>query len=325
MCTYQGEPHLGEQLESLARQTRSPDQIVVCDDGSNDRSLEELDAFRKWAPFQVEVIANPVRLGYTKNFELAISRCRGDFVLLCDQDDVWHPAKIERITEVLKSAPNLGGVFSDAELVDRNSRLLSGRLWGAVGFTPRSRRRFLKGRSEPVRLLCRANVVSGATLGFASRFRDLIFPIPEGWVHDAWIALMLAATADLRMIALPLVRYRIHGGQQIGVRSTRGTRRWMLPRTKNTRQIGPGSDPYLDRAHRMEEAYARLVDRSGTYSPHSDALAIIRSCTDHLRIRSRISSERGGLVLATRELLRGRYHRYSRGWGSAAKDVFTAS
>jgi glycosyltransferase involved in cell wall biosynthesis len=325
MCTYEGERHLEEQLESLAQQTHPPDQIVIRDDGSSDRSLELLAGFRTRASCPVDITVNPVRLGYTKNFERAISQCRGDFVLLCDQDDIWHPAKIERIVKVLGSAPNMVGVFSDAELVDGNSRLLPGRLWGAVGFTPRSRRRFLKGHSERVRLLCRANVVSGATLGFASRFRDLLLPIPEGWVHDEWIALMLAATADLRMIPLPLVRYRIHGGQQIGVRSTRGARRWMLPRTENARRTGPGSDAYLDRARLLGGAYARLVDRSDMYSPDSDALGVIRSCTDHLRVRSQILSAHGGLGLASRELLRGRYHRYSKGWASAAKDVFAVS
>src|SRR5207245_11425843 len=65
-------------------------------------------------------------------------------------------------------------------------------------------------------VLLKRNVVTGATMAFRTRFRDLLLPVPKIWVHDAWIALLVSAVADLALIGEPLMRYRRHPGQKIG-------------------------------------------------------------------------------------------------------------
>ena len=52
MATYNGAKYLQEQLDSFLHQTRLPDELVVCDDGSTDATLEILKAFRQQAPFR---------------------------------------------------------------------------------------------------------------------------------------------------------------------------------------------------------------------------------------------------------------------------------
>ena len=86
MCTYNGELYLQEQLNSLLIQTILPDELIVCDDGSIDRTIEIVESFKDSAPFLVSLYKNntQIALGSTKNFERAISLCDGEVIVLCD-------------------------------------------------------------------------------------------------------------------------------------------------------------------------------------------------------------------------------------------------
>ena len=78
LCTYNGASFLEAQLESYQTQTRLPDELIACDDGSTDATGDILAAFARRARFPMRVHANPARLGATKNFEQAIGLCSGD-------------------------------------------------------------------------------------------------------------------------------------------------------------------------------------------------------------------------------------------------------
>src|ERR1022692_2995726 len=97
MCTFDGGRFLSAQLESIAAQTRPPDELVVCDDGSSDASGNIIKDFARRAAFPTRLVVNDKHLGSTKNFEQAISLCQGTIVALADQDDVWYPHKLQRI------------------------------------------------------------------------------------------------------------------------------------------------------------------------------------------------------------------------------------
>ncbi|HEV2835287.1 MAG TPA: glycosyltransferase, partial [Pyrinomonadaceae bacterium] len=92
--TYNGAVYLKEQLESIAAQTRTPDELVISDDQSTDDTLRLIEEFAATAGFPVPLSVNESNLGTAKNFEKAISLCRGDVILLSDQDDVWHSDKL---------------------------------------------------------------------------------------------------------------------------------------------------------------------------------------------------------------------------------------
>ncbi|MEY4711793.1 MAG: hypothetical protein RIS88_1243 [Pseudomonadota bacterium] len=113
LCTYNGERFLDLQLQSLLAQTVQPEELVVCDDASSDRSLEIVEAFARQAPFPVRVWRNSQNLGYVRNFEQAIGHCSQDLVFLCDQDDLWDPRKIEIIKSVFESEPEVGLCLHD--------------------------------------------------------------------------------------------------------------------------------------------------------------------------------------------------------------------
>jgi len=318
MCTFDGAPFLEEQLVSIGEQSRPPDELVICDDGSSDGSFEAIERFSRAAPFPVRLVVNGRRLGPTKNFEKAISLCQGTLIALADQDDVWHPDKLATQEELLRSA-GLDAVFSDAEVVGPDLQPLGYRLWDAVGFDRRDRTLVRLGR--PLDVLLRKDVVMGATLLFRARHRAVVLPIPEGWVHDAWIALVIAAAGRVGFVERPLVMYRQHGANQIGARA---------PRT--------GLLSGLSAAYRASgETFARQVDRYlaacesfralvGGGRVDRTVLEEIETKADHVRSRARLPRRRIARVpLVAKELFRGRYHRYSGGWRSVGKDLLRAT
>lgn len=216
MCTYNGAKYLFEQLQSIGAQTRSPDEVVVCDDGSTDLTAQIIGDFARSVPFPVRIFRNPQNLGSTKNFEKAIGLCTGDLIALSDQDDIWMPDRLDRQAEMFEQDTALGGVFTDAEIVDDKSRSVGKRLWTSIFFTPAEQRIFAK--DQGFSILLRKYVVTGATLMVRASLREQYLPISEVWGHEAWMALILAIHSHLRIIDEPLIRYRIHAGQQVGLK-----------------------------------------------------------------------------------------------------------
>jgi glycosyltransferase involved in cell wall biosynthesis len=101
MATYNGERFLEEQLRTLSEQVKLPDEVVVCDDASTDRTLEILAQFAKRAPFPVRLVINDQRLGWQENFLKAASLCTSDYIAFCDHDDVWLPDKLSVVYRYL--------------------------------------------------------------------------------------------------------------------------------------------------------------------------------------------------------------------------------
>jgi Glycosyl transferase family 2 len=213
LCTYNGEPFLRQQLESIQQQTRLPDELVVCDDRSTDQTLAIVREFAATVSFPVVIVQNAQTLGSTKNFEQAILLCAGDLIALSDQDDIWYPNRIERSEQEFLAYPQVGLVFSDADVIDEQGRQQSETLWQRLGFTGERKQALLAGRLV---VLAKHRFVTGATVMFRAALRDRFLPIAAGWIHDEWITMITAALADLRPIDQPLIRYRIHGSQQVG-------------------------------------------------------------------------------------------------------------
>ena len=215
MCTYNGERYVREQLQSIAAQTLHPAEMVICDDGSTDRTLALIAEFVPTVDFDVKIVRNKVNLGSTKNFEQAIGLCCGELIALCDQDDVWHPAKLERLSNRLQRDPSLAGVFCNAELIDERSIPTGQSLWQVFGFGAPQQSSFERGHAA--KLLCIREVVTGATMMFRAVLRPRLLPIPNGWIHDGWLSWMLVLHSRLGFVPECLMGYRVHSTQQAGV------------------------------------------------------------------------------------------------------------
>ena len=100
MATYNGEPYLREQLDSIVGQTYPIHELIVQDDGSTDRTIEIARSYEQQYPF-VHVYVNEQNRGFQENFRTAVMLATGDFVALSDQDDVWFPEKIAKQVEAI--------------------------------------------------------------------------------------------------------------------------------------------------------------------------------------------------------------------------------
>lgn len=310
MCTYNGGAFIGEQLSSIAAQSRLPDELVICDDGSADATLDVVRRFAETVPFAVHVFENTRTLGVVDNFAQAVRRCTGDWIALSDQDDVWVPTKLEWLTRQIAANREVGLVFSDADLVAADRRPLGHTFWETLRVSRRRRRALRGGRVLPV-LLWR-NVAAGATLAVRADYRDAVLPIPPGWMHDAWMALYIAAAGTVVASADRTILYRQHGGNQIGAGSTR-------PAQRLGASLRWPADDYLRQWELLAVLRDRLVARGES---HAAALALIESRMAHLERRGTLPPARLARVpTVIGELARGRYHAFAHGLASAAVDV----
>ena len=226
LCTFNGERFLPQQLASIANQTRLPDELIVCDDRSTDHTVDCVRSFAASAPFPVRIFENEQNLGVARNFERALQLCEGNLIALSDQDDIWYPVRLQRSEQEFIDHPEAGLVFSDADVINDENELTGTTMWQQIGFAGRGEHDLLAGHYL---LLAKQRFVTGATVMLRASLREHCLPIGQGWIHDEWIALIAAAFFDLRPIAQPLIRYRIHSSQQVGLTNklaqrTQGTR-----------------------------------------------------------------------------------------------------
>jgi glycosyltransferase involved in cell wall biosynthesis len=319
MCTYNGADFLPAQLASIAEQTRRPDELIICDDASTDNTRALLESFARTSSIPVSLYFSDENTGSVKKFDRAIGLCNGDVIALSDQDDVWNSDKLQRIERSFTDNPAAGLVFSDADLVDDNLKPLGRRMWNAVGFDAHKQKLLRDGRSLDV--LVNGWTVTGATMAFRSDYVKLALPIPTNiaMIHDGWIALTVAAVADIAFIEEPLIKYRQHERQQIGApqRSTAQPERGLQGFESALRRRNSATDLH-EILSVLEE---RLLAQQHSFDVRR-ALAFVANYSSHLDVRANLPRKRLSRVpRILRELLTMRYHEYANGFKSAAKDL----
>jgi glycosyltransferase involved in cell wall biosynthesis len=218
MCTCNGEKYLNEQLHSILNQSYKPDELIICDDCSTDNTIRIIKSYSAEYPGSISVHLNEKNLGAIKNFEKAISLTTGDFIFLSDQDDIWYPDKIKKIIPLLNKS-NILLIFSNGDLIDEKGTEIGSTLWEKWNFTEDIRENWRNNKLAFHDLLRIHNKVTGATVAFKKKLKKYIIPVnvPHNYWHDQWFALHAAALNGLSFTEEPLIKYRIHTNQQIGL------------------------------------------------------------------------------------------------------------
>jgi len=196
MATYNGEAYLQEQLDSFLNQTRLPDEVVISDDHSQDRTLEILLAFKLKAPFEVKIIENDKNKGYKKNFEKVLSQVNGDLIFMSDQDDVWFENKIEKVLKYAADYPKKQVFINDTKITD-----------STLNPSGRTKMDQIRAVNSDMRTM-----IMGACSAVRLPFIKICLPIPNYMKgHDDWIHQLAKFCGTRMVIHEPLQYYRIHG------------------------------------------------------------------------------------------------------------------
>lgn len=309
LATRNGAVYLPALLNSLLNQQLQPHELVVSDDASNDDTLSIVESFALRAPFPVHILRNSKALGVEGNFTQAIAACCGSVIALADQDDVWRMDKLALLSQAL-SSPGVLAAFSDAEVVDAQGKSLGYTMWQRVRFSKREQAYLARG--EGFAVLLKHSVVTGATLAFKASLRDKGLPIPGGWAHDAWLALISASLGKIIAVPEALIAYRQHEANVVGGR-------WKSWYAEAKDALA------LDRSawYRLELSHWRsLHDRLDTLPITEVVHGLLQDKLLHLETRACFPVARWRRLPAVLgEVVRGRYARFARNWGSAAIDL----
>ncbi|MEN3794236.1 glycosyltransferase family 2 protein [Fulvimarina sp. MAC3] len=224
MAFYEGGAYVESQLRSILDQTLLPDEIVICDDGSREDMGPRLKAIAADCPVPIRLYRNPGNLGVISNFEKAIGLCRGDYVALCDQDDVWNRDKLELSLAAMEAEeaaypdrPVL--VHTDLTVVDTDLKPLEASFLSSFSLHKSSHGAGARASRLFALRLALQNNVNGCTCLMNRRLLQLALPFPSSvLMHDHWLALLAALHGRLLTLPQATVLYRQHGGNQIGAR-----------------------------------------------------------------------------------------------------------
>jgi ABC-type polysaccharide/polyol phosphate transport system ATPase subunit/glycosyltransferase involved in cell wall biosynthesis len=231
MATHRPPPELfRKQIESIRKQTHESWVCVISDDASGEQSLAQMR----------EVLGNDPRFrlhpseeqqGVCRNFERALDLvpAETECVALCDQDDEWHPDKLETLREALGSGAQLA--YSDMRIVTANGKEISNTYW-----TER------RNNHTNFASLLIANTVTGGASMFRRDVLDYALPFPQELPeqrHDHWLAIVSMARGDLAYVDRPLYDYVQHDDAALGhKRANQGASSTLAQRMETLKQGG---------------------------------------------------------------------------------------
>ncbi len=220
IAVYNGEAYLREQLESIAAQTALPDHIWIRDDGSADSTSGVVKGFIRRHPELSVRFEQGQNLGFRDNFARLLEMAEDDWIFLCDQDDRWHPDKIEKMMKTVSSHPKIGVLASSFEFMHSDSQIYhvprkAG--WSNQNLIPRE---IETGALAEISLeeLVFHNYFQGCSMLISREIRDACIQAKNPALpHDWMLSLLGAAKNSLYFLNTPLFDYRIHENNAIGL------------------------------------------------------------------------------------------------------------
>ncbi len=251
MATYNGEKYLREQLDSVLNQTITDFELVICDDKSTDSTIDILSEYAAQDK-RIRYYVNPVNIGFKRNFENVIQKCKGEYIALCDQDDIWYPEHIERLYQQIgKHSISC----ANSILVDKDNNSLEILLSDAEKFyvLPADSHKLI------YKVLLSGNPFQGASMLMPTAFVHRCLPIPEGvCYHDAWFAACACLDNGITYSFDPITRYRQHGNNVTANtnRTEKRTIRYYLHKTEDV--LRGKKTLYTDRFNYIEALRKRF-------------------------------------------------------------------
>lgn len=212
MATYNGEKYIREQIESLLAQTYSNWILRVRDDGSKDKTMEIVEEYIKKYPEKISVLKdNKGSLRAKENFMTLLRNSKENYMMFCDQDDVWLPNKIEitlkKMREV-ENGPTL--IHTDLKVVDQNLNTIADSFCKYQRINPE--------RKKYNHLIVQNNI-TGCTMMINRELANLCNEeFKDGVMHDWIIGIIASLTGKIQFVKEPTILYRQHGNNDVGAK-----------------------------------------------------------------------------------------------------------
>lgn len=211
IATYNGERFLRQQLDSLYSQTRLPDEVVVSDDGSTDATQAILQEYAE--RYGLVWSVNDGKHGVNANFFRAISRCHGDYIQICDQDDIWYPTKLERHLEEMQAlerqhpgrplvvCSEMSHIDADGHVMQAGQPIAASNHWQDTLMTT--------DHGQGCTMLCNRTLCEMALSTYGR------YPEADTVCYDVLLGFTAAMLGTKRNIGEPLMHYRHHGSNVV--------------------------------------------------------------------------------------------------------------
>ena len=217
LATYNGSSYIKELLNSLKNQTKQPSEVVICDDCSRDGTMEIVNDFINANSLSASVYENRKNLGFKANFKETVSKCNGDIIFLCDQDDIWAKEKIQIMCEFFKTHNDCLALASSFCLTDENGIEINNAQKGAnYGLISKN---IKDGECAKISLktVLHANIAPGCTVAIRkSLAKEFCKKSQSVLPHDWELCLAAAAKNGLYFLNEKLVYYRQHQNNTLG-------------------------------------------------------------------------------------------------------------
>ena len=241
LATYNGEKFIDSQISSILYQTNKDWHLIIHDDGSTDKTVERIKKWVKKDP-RIEFIEDGVLCkSAAKNFMHLLKFSKSNYVMFCDQDDIWFDNKVEflynEINHMNDSKPRV--VYSNSLVWIPNE--------GIKGLAT------LTFATDLKELLFLNSGIQGCVAIFDNRVRDLLC-LYDGILsmHDHLLQLVACSLADIKITNLPLMLYRNHGNNVTGETKTKIIEKETLVKNRNIPVV---NDIHYYTVKRFREVY----------------------------------------------------------------------
>jgi glycosyltransferase involved in cell wall biosynthesis len=321
LATHNGAKHIEEQIRSIAAQTLAPSELIISDDASSDDTIKIVQhvVSQLGLATKTKINRNGKALGFRDNFLQTCLLARGDFIAFCDQDDVWHPTKLEKCSEFFEDK-TVSLIVHAAELIDDKSNHIGMFRQGIRDTAIKSPLSY-----DPWATFWGFSIVFRRELlgliDINERCIDYIVP-SELIAHDRWVTFlgqMVGATAEIKE---PLAGYRQHSNNLFGA----GSNKQNIPAV----DVHKRSEDYIKATSQMVSILSKMPSETTKIFPLFDerkCQQFLNSALLQLKSRHKIyeSTTRSRAFRHVWECLSDGYYRNvhngSIRWGSLARDI----
>ena len=210
MAVYNGETYIRKQLESIRKQTKAVNEVIISDDRSTDRTVAIIRQFiaRHDLQDRWKVFVNEKNLGYAANFMNAVKKTENELIMFCDQDDIWTSDRVAQMEKIMQKYPQIMLLGSEFEPFRCVKDAVKPQKWELRQMRNDNSLEQLLFKPKNIFIGCQ-----GCTMCFRRTFFEKIETYwVQGWAHDDFVWKLALCLDGLFVYHRTTVKRRLHAG-----------------------------------------------------------------------------------------------------------------